>query len=300
MAMARRFRCVHCGGEARLTLTGESPRCSDCHATFRLEDGIVALGDPADDRDYPAPLVDLVAEVEQRHFWFAARNDVILSTMRRVIGPLAGRSLLDVGCGTGFVTAALESAGMEAWGIDMHRRALSRARSRVRGPLFSSHSPALPFFRDFDVVSLFDVIEHIDDDVEAIRQAAGVLRAKGYGVVTVPAGANLWTVYDEVIGHKRRYDRERLAHVLRDAGMEIRYIAYFSCLPLIAQMVQRWFAPELRSETHDTIAIVRKALTIPPQGLNQLFRWSIRVEAPLRRLAWVRGGSLIAIAQRRD
>jgi hypothetical protein len=119
-------------------------------------------------------------------------------------------------------------------------------------------------------------------------------------VVTVPAGPKLWTVYDEVIGHKRRYERHTLTHVLRNAGLEVRYVGYFSCLPLLAQVIQRWNSPELRADTQDTIGIVRKMLRVPPEPLNSLFRWSVRAEAPLRRLAWVRGGSLIAIAQRRD
>jgi SAM-dependent methyltransferase len=262
-----------------------------------VDNGIVMLGDTTDDTDYPEPLVNLVADVENEHFWFAARNDVILATMRDVIGPLSGMRLLDIGCGTGFVTAALEASGMEAWGIDMHRAALSHARTRIRGPLFSTHTTMLPFFRDFDIVSLFDVIEHIDDDVTAVANAATVLQPNGFVVITVPAGPKLWTTYDEVIGHKRRYDRQGLVRVLRQSGLEVRYVGYFSCLPLLAQIAQRWIAPELRSNAHDTIEIVRKTLRVPPQPLNTLFRWSVRAEAPLRRLRWIRGGSLIAIAR---
>ena len=156
---ARRFRCVHCGGDARLSSAGDPPRCLACEKSYSIADGIVALTEAVDDRDYPAALVDLVASVERRHFWFAARNDVILSTIRRVIGTVAGLRVLDIGCGTGFVTEALERAGMDAWGIDMHRAALMHARPRIRGPLFSNYATTLPFFPDFDLVSLFDVIE---------------------------------------------------------------------------------------------------------------------------------------------
>jgi SAM-dependent methyltransferase len=253
-----------------------------------------------DDRDYPEPLVDLVADVEQRHFWFAARNDVILSTIRRTAGSIEGTRMLDIGCGTGFVTAALERAGIDAWGIDMHRVALTHARARVRGPLFSNDAATLPFFRDFELASLFDVIEHLDDDVGAIRQAATILRPNGSVVVTVPAGPHLWTKYDEVIGHKRRYDRQSLLNVLRNAGLETVYVGYFSCLPLLAQVVQRWIAPGMRATSSDMLEIVRQTLAVPPEPLNALFRLSTRAEAPLRRLSWVRGGSLIAVARRAD
>jgi len=290
---------VHCGGEALLAEGPQSAsHCTNCSATYPATGGIVTLTEAADDRDYPEPLIDLVARVEQHHFWFAARNDVILSTIRRTTGSVAGNRVLDIGCGTGFVTAALESAGMDAWGIDMHRRALAHARARVQGPLFSNDATTLPFFQDFDLAALFDVIEHLDDDVGAIRQAATVLRAKGSVVVTVPAGPHLWTKYDEVIGHKRRYDRQNLEDVLRGAGLEPVYVGYFSCLPLLAQIAQRWVAPGMRSESTDTIEIVRQTLTVPPTPLNVLFRLAVRAEAPLRQLSWVRGGSLIGVARR--
>jgi SAM-dependent methyltransferase len=297
---AGRFRCVRCGGDAILSSKGDPPRCSSCQKTYSNADGIVALTETADDRDYPAALVDLVASVERRHFWFTARNDVILWTIRRVMGTVAGLRVLDIGCGTGFVTEALERAGMDAWGIDMHRAALLHARSRIRGPLFSNDATTLPFFRDFDLASLFDVIEHLDDDVSAVREAVTAVKPHGCVVVTVPAGQHLWTRYDEVIGHKRRYDRQGLTGVLASAGLETLYAGYFSCLPLLAQTVQRWLAPGMRSESSDMIEIVRQTLTVPPEPLNALFRASVRAEAPLRQLPWMRGGSLIAVARRAD
>jgi SAM-dependent methyltransferase len=271
--------------------------CRACGTAFPIDGGIVALSPPDDDRDYPQDLVDLVASVESRHFWFTARNDVILSTMRSVIGPLTGQRTLDVGCGAGFVLAALEAAGLDAHGIDMHQAALVRARARVSGPLFRSNAAVLPFFPDFDIVTLFDVIEHADDDVGVLRQAHGALAPRGHVVVTVPANQNLWSPYDEVIGHKRRYDRHTLARALVESRFNVSYIAYFNCLPILAQVAQRWMASEREGPSKARVEIVRRALKVPPEPLNALFRLSIKAEAPLRRLSWMRGGSLVAVAR---
>jgi SAM-dependent methyltransferase len=270
--------------------------CPACAAAFGADDGIVALTPPPSDRDYPQDLVELVAAVETRHFWFTARNDVIVSTLSQAIGPLRGRLALDVGCGTGFVMAALEHAGLDATGIDMHRISLLHARARTGGPLFASTATTLPFFPDFDIVTLLDVIEHVDDDVAVLAEARSVLVPNGHVVVTVPAGPGLWTEYDEVIGHKRRYTRDSLTAALRNARLEVRRVSYFNAVLFLAGLIRQ--SGSGQKGVQDTLTIVRRALQVPPWPLNTLFRWSVKAEAPLRPLPWFRGGSLIAVAQR--
>jgi SAM-dependent methyltransferase len=291
-----RFHCLHCG-DIVPPPTSEGAKCAACRAVYPIEDGVVALTPPARDDDYPASLVDLVAGVEERHFWFSARNDVIVSTLERVAGPLAGARVLDVGCGTGFVLAALESAGVAACGVDMHHQALRRARARVRGPLFRSSAASLPFAPDFEIVTLFDVIEHVDDAVALLREASRVATADGRVAVTVPAGPHLWTPYDEVIGHKRRYDRESLAAAFTRADLHVCELSYFNCVPALAQRLQRWLRRTQRDD-RDPLEVVRHALRVPPAPLNALLRALVRWEAPCRRNAWMRGGSLIAVGSR--
>src|SRR5205085_2027009 len=127
------------------------------------------LGDADHRDDYPDEAYALLAAVERKHFWFKQRNRLILSTLREAIGQLAGRSALDVGCGTGFVTAAIEGSGMMTCGIDMHLGGLRYARPRVRGPLMCTGATAMPFVSTFDVALLCDVIEHAADDVAVLR-----------------------------------------------------------------------------------------------------------------------------------
>lgn len=290
------FLCPQCGHRVAVPeAPAPSAVCPQCARAFPIQGGIVTLTPPASDADYPAALVALVAGVEARHFWFAARNDVILATLARVVGRLPGRRVLDVGCGTGFVLAALERAGMHGSGIDMHRASLELARPRVRGPLFCSSAAELPFDGDYDLVALCDVIEHVDDDVAVLREARRAAVPGGHVVVTVPAGPELWTDYDAVIGHKRRYERAGLTAACARAGLTIRHIGYFSVLPLLAQRLQRRMSRPAAGP-RDPIEIVRRALEVPPAPVNALLRLSVAAEAPLRRLPGVRGGSLIAIA----
>src|SRR5262249_8704123 len=139
-------------------------RCSGCGHGYRWCNGILLLDNAGNQSDYPDESYALLAEVEPRHFWFTGRNQVILATMRRTIGPLADRSVLDIGCGTGFVLAALERAGMTVCGLDMHLAGLRYARQRTNGLLVRETATRIPFADEFDVVMLCDVIEHTDDD----------------------------------------------------------------------------------------------------------------------------------------
>jgi SAM-dependent methyltransferase len=265
-----------------------------------VRDGIIALAPPDSDRDYPHALVDLVSAVEDRHFWFAARTDVILSALQRMPRGADATRALDIGCGNGFVMAALERAGLSMSGIDMHWSALIRARSRVRGSLYCSTASPLPFFADFSLVTLCDVIEHVEDDAQVLADAARVLVPGGFAIVTVPAGPALWSAYDEVIGHKRRYDREALVATLARANFEVRFVRYFNFPLILAAMARRLTGRRRAADAGSGLPIVREALRVPPPPLNAMLRWAIRAEGPLRRLAWMRGGSLIALAQRRD
>lgn len=296
-----RFSCPVCGG--RITppaLTESSAVCDCCRNTLPLHDGIIALDPPASDRDYPHELVDLVSRVEDRHFWFAARRDVILSALRHIPGGIGQKRALDVGCGNGFMMAALEGAGLTMSGIDMHWSALVRARTRVRGPLFCSTATTLPFVPDFHLVTLFDVIEHVDDDVGMLEEARRVLAPGGHAIVTVPAGPGLWSAYDELIGHKRRYDRPALVAALRRANFDVRDVRYFNWPLILAAAARRWTGRAQHARSANGADVVRRALRVPPAPVNALMRWVIRAEAPLRRWSWIRGGSLIAVAQRRD
>lgn len=295
------FQCRQCGGPVPLTALpdGGSLPCPRCERTYTLDDGIVMLGRPSNQDDYPEEVHEYLAAIEPRHFWFGERNRLILATMQRAIGPLAGRSLLDVGCGTGFVTAALERAGLEACGIDMSLTGLRHARRRMRGPLICQDAGSLPFDARFDVVMLCDVIEHTPDDLLVLREAARVLDARGSVVVTVPAHPSLWTPLDDASGHKRRYTRRSLAAAMRQAGLRPRLVRYFNTLLLPAQVLQRFALAGASTETEaDQVQLIYRALRVPAAPLNQLLALVARADLPLGRLNLPFGSSLIAVGSR--
>jgi 2-polyprenyl-3-methyl-5-hydroxy-6-metoxy-1,4-benzoquinol methylase len=276
---------------------GERP-APQLRCPFTVVDGIVHVANGAGAaEDYPPEIYSIVAEAEPKHFWFGARNDIILDVLRRQAGALAGRQVIDVGCGTGFVLQALEAAGVGAWGIDMHLAALAIARGRVRGPLLWSQAEELPFGGDFDGATLCDVIEHAADDAAVVAEAARVVRPGGFVLVTVPAGPRLWTNYDRVIGHKRRYTRAMLEAVFARVGLRKDVVQYFNCLPAIAQCVQRWLAGA-DIDGVDPVTVVARTLAVPPAPINAALRRYVPLEARIGRFRWMSGASLIGIARK--
>ena len=175
------------------------PQCGDLQATN--DGGILVMQGPAaptlEEEDYPPSVYALLSKVEPEHFWFGERNRLILSTMREVLRSLEGRTVVDIGCGSGFVTAALERAGMWTCGLEAHMAGLRLARTRMHGQLLCETAMRIPFAAQFDAAMLCDVIEHAPDDIAVLRAAGAALRPGGIVVVTVPAHQWLWSPLDD-------------------------------------------------------------------------------------------------------
>ncbi len=249
------------------------------------------MGGPGADGDYPPDLYDFLSKAEDKHFWFRARTRLIVATLREILGELRGRSALDVGCGSGQMLAVLERAGMDTTGIDMNLAGLMRARAKTRGLLVHQMAREIPFVRQFDVVTLCDVIEHVDDDTELLRQAAGAVTSGGIVLVTVPALPILWSRLDERWGHKRRYTRSTLAASLRRAGIQTTWVRYFNLLLLPVFFLTRlppklWRAPDSEA-----------GFSLPPTSLDLLLGAILALDVRLSRIGFPTGASLIAVGR---
>jgi SAM-dependent methyltransferase len=177
---------------------------------------------------------------EDGSFWFRSRNRLIVSTIRRRFGE--PRSILEVGCGTGYVLSALAQAfpGSKITGADPSSPGISVARRRVPEATFLvADAQELRFDEPFDMVGSFDVLEHIADDGTAIQAIARTVRRGGGLIVTVPQHPWLWSSFDELSGHERRYTRSDLVAKLRRAGFRNIRATSFVTLLLPALVVAR-------------------------------------------------------------
>jgi SAM-dependent methyltransferase len=286
--------CPAC--RAPLARTGDGCSCGGCGATYAERDGILHLvagseGAPGYDPHY----FEALPAVEGRHFWFLARREVIFEGIRRHIPDWRQRPLFDIGCGTGGLLAYLASQGLPLAGAcDAYVRALEVAHARVSTPLLlvdEGRPPALGPGQRF--LSLFDVLEHIDDDAGTLAWLFSVLEPGGYLALTVPAHPFLFGEADRLACHRRRYRRRELDERLRQAGFEVRLLTHFMAplVPLLA------LARHLRGGSSHATGKDAELRLVPV--VNGLLRGLLKLELlALRATSLPLGSSLLAIARR--
>jgi len=215
-----------------------------------------------------------MAAVEGAHWWFLGRGVVVRSLVERECARRGGRvrRLVDVGSGTGALLASFRTLADEATGVELDETALGLSRGRG---LDVRQAPAdqLPFpDRSVDIVTAFDVLEHLSDDLGAAQEFRRVLEPDGALLVTVPAYPFLWSEHDVAHAHFRRYTRGTLTQVLQAAGLEIRQSGYFMTLlfplALVQRLTARFRPPPAR------------VLSMPPRRLNTLLLRTLMAERP--------------------
>jgi SAM-dependent methyltransferase len=208
-------------------------------------------------------LIGQMRELEEQHWWFAGRREVLLALVRGELRP--GATLLDVGCGTGYFLEAA-AGSYDVAGLDPSATAVAFCTSRGLSGVKPGGVDLLASLQGrFDAVTFFDVIEHLPDDIAALRLARGALHPGGRVFVSVPAYRWLWSHHDDVHGHQRRYTAEDLRNRLRNAGFQKIRTGYFNArlLPL-AIMVRKW--------QKLTRSGLEADLALPPGLVNRWFR----------------------------
>jgi len=251
----------------------------------------VTTGDRQYTRDADYRFDDLVG-AEASHFWFHARRDLVTWALDRYF-PGCQR-LLEVGCGAGFVLETLARRALPILAAcDASAEALSRARQRARRALlFRADVRRLPVRGGFDAIMALDVIEHVFEDRDALREMLAALRPGGGLLLTVPQHRWLWSAVDEFSHHCRRYDRKDLIAKAREAGFDlVRCTSFFLATLPFALASRR----SRRDVPFDPSAELRipKALNLMFAGLLKPESWLVKAGVPLPA-----GSSLLLVARR--
>lgn len=170
-------------------------------------------------------------QIQKKHWWFATKKSIILDTILRHTKSKHFDAILDIGCGSGLMLNSLERIGNTS-GMDMSDAAIQFSSEIFKGAIKKGSLPNdVPYpSNSFSLVTALDVIEHIDDDLASLASIKNLLRENGKAIITVPAYMSLWSHFDELNEHKRRYTLEELRQKLLGAGFKIEKISYYNTL----------------------------------------------------------------------
>jgi SAM-dependent methyltransferase len=172
------------------------------------------------------------------HFWVRRR----FAVLRRLAGHrISGaRKLAEFGCGHGLLQRQVEDAyGKEVTGFDLNERALKQNVSRLSKVCCYDVFQRDPALRaKFDVILLFDVLEHISDESRFLQALSFHLAPGGVLIMNVPAGQWAWSSYDVADGHLRRYSIETLQNAVCANGFSPQKLSYWG-LPLVPAVLLR-------------------------------------------------------------
>lgn len=235
---------------------------------------------------------DRMAEHDTTHWWYRARRDILADYITRYAGLPQDARILEIGCGTGHNLPMLARFGtVDAIEIDPAAREV--AASRLGKPVGDAPLPALPGVPrgHYHMIAVLDVVEHIEDDVAALRAMAECLVPGGRILVAVPAHQWMWSAHDVVNHHHRRYSKATLAKAIADAGLKSRKMRWFNSLLFPVAAAARVAGRITGRDDSDD--------SPPPALLNKTFETIFRLERHLLgRVPMTPGVSIVTLVER--
>ncbi len=196
------------------------------------DDGIWYSKD-SDNISYPLDGNEACFTLEDSSFWFRHRNNCIVSIVNSY-PPNKSETIFDIGGGNGFVSLALSNSGFEVALVEPGTFGAYQAKNRgIKNVICATTKTAKFRPHSLPAVGLFDVIEHIEDDLAFLKSIRDLVKKGGYLYATVPSYSFLWSDEDVFAGHFRRYSLGDFSDLLRSAGFQVEFSSYiFRFLPL--------------------------------------------------------------------
>ena len=165
--------------------------------------------------------------LEQDYFPVLKKKSNLISSY------LEGKKIIDIGCGNGNLLNFLKNKNLELFGTDYSKNYLIKARKKIpRCEFFQADLLNEKFWKNhsnqYDSIICSEVLEHLDDDLTALKNIHIILRKNGVLIITVPALMSLYSEFDKKIGHYRRYSINKISKTLQIAGFKIEKIHYWN------------------------------------------------------------------------
>lgn len=173
-----------------------------------------------------ANAIELTASLEDRHWWYRERRNLLAREARKL--PVG--KAIELGAAGGGNSLLLKNLGWDVTATEYLEAGVEIALSRGLKAV-QADARKLPFEDgSFDLLVAFDVLEHIEEDGLAAAEIFRVLKPGGTALIAVPCDMALWSGFDVVSGHFRRYTRETLTNLIGGAGLTIESLASWNVL----------------------------------------------------------------------
>ncbi|MFY8186827.1 MAG: class I SAM-dependent methyltransferase [Flavobacterium sp.] len=173
---------------------------------------------------YPEKGNDNFFKIEDESFWFNHRNNIIVEAIKSYS---TEKVLFDIGGGNGYVSKAMEESGIEVALVEPGINGCLNAQKRKLKTIICSTLEDSEIKKNsIPNIGLFDVVEHIEDDLNFLKNVNNFLKPGGFVFITVPAFNILWSKEDEDAGHYRRYTINTIKEVLEHSGLQVNYATY--------------------------------------------------------------------------
>ena len=247
---------------------------------------------------------DVHERMEGSHWWFLARRDILRAVVRALLPPSKGKTVVDIGCGTGANTAMFAES-YRAVGIDPGQHGIASARERFPGiEFFCGEAPGiLAGLRIVpDLIVLADVLEHVQDDRAFLHAIIAALPPGSFLLVTVPADMALWSRHEESVGHCRRYTAESLRRLWSGLPVRERLVSSFNARLYPAIRAVRTWNRMFRRTSGER----GTDFALPPRPVNRLLKRIFAGESNVlldtlrgrRAKGFTYGASLITVLER--
>ncbi|MBN8692503.1 MAG: methyltransferase domain-containing protein [Bacteroidetes bacterium] len=176
---------------------------------------------------YPNEGNKSLLDVEEKSFWFQHRNNVIKTVIKRF--PFK-KNFVDIGGGNGFQASFLAEnfSSSDVFFLEPGYEGCLNAKARGLKNVYNIPFQYFDFVqKNIDAVGLFDVVEHIDDDVKFLTELRSKLPKGSLIYMTVPAHNYLWSDADDFGGHFRRYNLKMIKELAIKTDLELVFSSYF-------------------------------------------------------------------------
>jgi len=178
---------------------------------------------------------------ENTHWWHIAKRSLVISLVKKLPLTMNSRTL-DIGCGTGRNVEELGKYS-KSWGIDSSKLAIKYCKTKGLKQVRLGKANRTGFNNSyFNLVTLLDVLEHTEDAV-VTKEIRRILAHKGYLILTVPAYQWLWSKWDEILHHKRRYSKNSIMQLMEQHGFKIVHLSYIYSFLLPVAIIVRKLKP---------------------------------------------------------